>query len=269
MRWLRLFLLTGLGTLACTYNTYVVGGDGGASDADSGTPAPSINFFLQSVLAPPSGVGPGGCAFTSDPTQGTLSKGILDVEVVKSFSDTYEAEFLAGNQFAATGKLSNSQLDASRIVIQGAEVTVTDATGKQLASFMTLGSGFLNPSNGSTPGYGSFQLTIVDPATIDSLRAQLAFNERVTIVTHTQALGQTLGGQHVASNVFEFSITACKGCLIQFDTDNARTPIPNCYARAPVSAPGPSVCFYGQEDPSDCHVCIKDPFCLCGQATCK
>ena len=78
----------------------------------------------------------------------------------------------------------------------------------------------------------------------------------------------TLGGQHVASNVFEFSITACKGCLIQFDTDNARTPIPNCYARAPVSAPPASVCFYGQENPSDCHVCIKDPFCLCGKASC-
>jgi hypothetical protein len=78
---------------------------------------------------------------------------------------------------------------------------------------MTLGSGFLNPSYNGTPGYGSFQLTIVDPATIDALRAQLAFNERVTIVTHTQALGETLGGQKVASNVFEFSITACKGCL--------------------------------------------------------
>jgi hypothetical protein len=258
-----------LGALACTFNTYETSGDGGADAGDSGTPAPSIDFFLEAVLAPPEGPSSSGCIFTSDPTQPTLSKGILDVEVVKSFSDTYEAEFLAGNQFAAKSKPGTSETDASRIVIQGAKVTVTDASGKELADFMTLGSGFLDPSSGATPGYGSFELTIVDSATIDSLRAQLSFLERTTIVTHTQALGQTLGGQHVASNVFEYSITACRGCLIAFDTDPALKPIPNCYAAAPTSPSGSTVCFFGQDAPVDCHVCTKDPFCLCGAASCK
>ena len=113
------------------------------------------------------------------------------------------------------------------------------------------------------------QLTIVDPATVDALRAQLSFLERVVIVTRTQAFGQTLGGGRAASNVFEYSITACKGCLIEYDTDPTQTPVPNCFAAPPTSETGPTVCFVGQDSPVDCHVCsIQDPFCLCGQSSC-
>jgi hypothetical protein len=236
------------------------GGPGGSDvrDAPSGS---SFPFFLQSVFAVPLGVG-GGCVFTPDSTQPTISKGILDVEIVHLFKDSYEAVFLAGNQDQANAK------ETSRITVEGATVQVTDSTGKQLAAFMTLGSASLAAPNGTTPGYGVVELSIVDSATVATLRAQLAPLEKTTIVTHTQAFGTTFGGEHIVSNVFEFAITACRGCLVAFDTDPARLPQPNCDLPSPTSGPLPLACFYGQDVPIDCHECVKDPFCLCGKASC-
>ena len=138
----------------------------------------------------------------------------------------------------------------------------------QLAYYTTLGAGFLDPSNGTTPGYGPVEFTIVDPQTIDTLRKKLSWLERETIVTYTKAFGQTLGGDHVESNTFEFPITVCRGCLIQFDTDPTQPPVPNCYATAPTGGSGPTVCFFGQDATFDCHFCYSDPYCQCGQSAC-
>jgi hypothetical protein len=226
------------------------------------------SFFLQNVLAPPQGATSSGCFFTADPTQNELFVGILDVEAVASFADSYQAVFLAGDQLIPQGNQAQIQTETSRIVIQGAVVQVTDASNNQLAYYTTLGAGFLDPSNGTTPGYGPVEFTIVDPQTIDTLRAKLGWLERETIVTYTKAFGTTLGGDHVESNTFEFPITVCKGCLIQFDTDETQVPVPNCYATAPTGGSGPTVCFFGQDATFDCHFCYSDPYCQCGQAAC-
>src|SRR5579871_4702035 len=61
------------------------------------------SFFLQGVLAPPSGGSSSGCIFTSDPTQAMLPYGYLDVLAVQAFSDTYQAVILAGNQIVPQG----------------------------------------------------------------------------------------------------------------------------------------------------------------------
>jgi hypothetical protein len=224
------------------------------------------SLFLQDVLAPPSGGSASGCVFTTDPTQALLSVGYLDVEAISAFSDSYEAVFLAGNQIIPQGNQSQLQTETSRIVLQGAVVTVTDAAGAQLAYYTTLGAGFLDPSNGTTPGYGAVEFTIVDPKTIDSLRASLGWLERETIVTYTKAYGTTLGGDHVESNTFIFPITVCRGCLIAFDTDSSKPEQPNCEQAMSATTTGPTVCFYGQDEPIDCHTCLQDAYCRCGPA---
>jgi len=117
-------------------------------------------------------------------------------------------------------------------------------------------------------GYGDVEFTLVDPTTVALLQAQLAFNARETIITYTQALGKTLGGKDVTSNVFEYPITVCRGCLIRFDTDLSREPVPNCYASAVMSPGELAPCFYGQDVPVDCHFCLDDPFCVCGLQLC-
>jgi hypothetical protein len=224
------------------------------------------SLFLQDVLAPPTGGSSSGCVFTTDPTQASLSEGYLDVEAISAFSDSYEAVFLAGNQIIPQGNQAQLATETSRIEIQGAVVTVTDASGAQLAYYTTLGAGFANPSNGTTPGYGDVQFTIVDPKTIDTLRASLGWLERETIVTYTKAYGTTLGGDHVESNTFIFPITVCRGCLISFDTDVTKSPQPNCEMNVSAGATGPTVCFYGQDEPLDCHTCLSDAYCRCGSA---
>jgi hypothetical protein len=224
------------------------------------------SFFLQNVLAPPPGASSTGCFFTDDPTQDALFEGFLDVEAVASFSDSYQAVFLAGNQLISTANAAQLMTETDDIVIQGAVVTITDAANNQLNYYTTLGAGFAYAANGSTPGYGPVEFTIVDPQTIDALRNKLSWLERETIVTYTKAFGTTLGGDHVESNTFEYPITVCKGCLITYDTNPDELPIPNCFGPVPTGATGPTVCFFGQDASFDCHDCISDPYCLCGAA---
>jgi hypothetical protein len=230
------------------------------------------SFFLQDVLAPPTGSSTSGCVFTDDPTQALLSFGYLDVEAVEAFSNSYEAVFLAGNQIVPQGNQQQLQTETSRIVIQGAVVTITDASNNQLAYYTTLGAGFLNPSNGTTPGYGAVEFTIVDPATIARFRPggdhALQFLQRETIITYTKAYGTTLGGDHVESNTFVYSIEMCNGCLIGYDTDPAQVPTPNCLGGLPMSGTGPTACFFGQDVPIDCHDCLPNTYCLCAEASC-
>ncbi len=225
------------------------------------------SFFLQDILAPPQGAATSGCIFTTDPTQPFLSEPILDVEAIGSFGGTYEAVFLAGNQLIPTANQLQLMTETDRIAIQGAVVVITDANYNQLTTFTALGAGFLNPASGSTPGYGAVQFTIVDNATINQFKQKLGWLEREVIITYTKAFGQTLGGDHLESNTLEVPITVCRGCLIEFDTDPTMTPTPNCYGLAPTTSTQ-AICFYGQDEPFDCHFCASDPYCLCGQATC-
>jgi hypothetical protein len=240
----------------------------GAAILSSACAHDDSSFFLQGVLAPPEGSSTGGCMFTADPTQAQLFTGVLDVEAVKSFSDSYQGVFLAGDQLIPQGNQPLLMTETSRIEIQGAVVTVTDAAGGQLAYYTTYGAGFADPANGTTPGYGTVQFMMVDPATVDKLRSELGWLERETIVTYTKAFGTTLGGDHVESNTFQFPITVCRGCLINYDTDPTQTPSPNCYATASSTASTSALCFFGQDEPFDCHDCLPDPYCLCGEASC-
>jgi hypothetical protein len=217
------------------------------------------SFFLQGVLAPPQS-STNGCLFTDDPTQAEEPSGVLDVGV----TNEYFAEFLAGNQIIPQGNQDQLMTETSRIVIQGAVVRIVDlVTGAQLANYTDVESGFLNPSNGTTPGYGPVGFMIVDPDTAATLLTNpplMPFESRA-IVSYVKAFGTTLGGDYEETNTFGFKITACNGCLIQYTSLNP----PACDPNVAPSTTGPSLCYVGEDIPFDCHRCIGDPICLCGQ----
>jgi len=229
------------------------------------------SFFLDAVLAPPQGATTG-CVFTSDPTQPSFSFGVLDVAAEAVFANAYYAEFLAGNQLIPQANQELVMTETSRIIIQGAVVTITQADGTAIpgseSPYTAPGAGEVDPSNGGNPGYGPVEFEIVDASTITALSKQLALFERETILTYTKAFGTTLGGDHVESNTFEFPILVCNGCLIEFDTDTTREPQPNCFGPLPTTSGGQAPCYFGQDVSFDCHACnATSSVCECGQTT--
>ncbi len=220
------------------------------------------SFFLRSVLAPPQSASSSGCLFTADPTQPEEPSGVLDVGVTSA----YYAEFLAGNQITPQANQQQIMTETSRIIVQGAVVKILEEdTQAELADYTTYGTGSIDPANGTTPGYGPVGFMVVDPTTAATLLTKLEGLGHpfgyVNILTYVTAFGTTLGGDHVESNTFEFQITACNGCLIQYTTS---TPFPSCSGPAPTSS-GASLCYVGQDVPFDCHRCEGNPLCDCGQ----
>jgi hypothetical protein len=90
--------------------------DLGANDGGSGTNGGgSVGLLsLQAVLAPPQGH-TASCADSSDPTQPTLSSGVLDVEAESAFGNAYYAEFVVGS------RPGGGSVETSRVIMGGAK----------------------------------------------------------------------------------------------------------------------------------------------------
>jgi hypothetical protein len=220
------------------------------------------SFFIHGVLAPPQSASTSGCFFTQDPTQAELFSGVLDVGV----RSDYQAVMLVGNQIIPQGNQLQLMTETSHIEVQGAVVTVVDeATQAQLSYYTAIGSGFVDPSNGTSPGYAPVAFTIVDPTASATLLAELRPFEQRNIISYVKAFGTTLGGDYEETNTFGFQITACNGCLVQY---TSTMPAPFCNPAVAPSTTGPSFCFLGQDAPFDCHDCLGDPICDCGAETC-
>jgi hypothetical protein len=219
------------------------------------------SFFIHGVLAPPTSATMG-CVFTDDPTQAELFSGVLDVGV----TNEYEAVLLVGNQIVPQGNQLQLMTETSEISVQGAVVTVVDeATKAQLSYYTAVGSGFVNPSNGTTAGFAPVAFAIVDPTAAATLRSELQPFESRNIVSYVKAFGTTLGGDYEETNTFQFQITACNGCLVRY---TSTTPTIACNPDVMPSTTGEAFCFLGQDIAFDCHDCIQDPICSCGAETC-
>ncbi len=221
------------------------------------------SVFIAAVLFPPQSTGTSGCIYTSDPTQPILSQGTLDV----GLSDEYLAPMLIGNQIATQTSQTLQRTETSRVEIQGAIVRITDAVGNQLASYTTLTSTTVGPGSGTQPGYEPIFVTVLDPATATSLGGSLAPGASHRVITYTRVFGQTLGGEHVESNEFEYPITVCYGCLVQFPPANVNPldPQPNCNGAGAAGGGAASAapCFFGQDQPVDCSLCAYSNPAVC------
>ena len=226
------------------------------------------SLFVQDVLAPQFVTAGQACSFTSDPTQPFLSSGILDV----ALRTEYDPTFLVGNQLVSQSNSQQLQTETSIITIQGAVVRITDSAGNQLNTFTRLSSATVYPATGTTPGYAPITVTAVDPGTATNAVAGMAKGGSVRVVTYVQFFGQTLGGESVQSDDFEFPVDLCDGCLVLFsatdDNPSSAFPQPNCNLASAAAMSGtgstsslPSPCLIGQDYSTDCSQCLGTAVC--------
>ncbi|HXX66248.1 MAG TPA: hypothetical protein VEK07_03650 [Polyangiaceae bacterium] len=209
-------------------------------------------LFVYDVLAQPT-VTPGqSCTFTSSVTQPFINGGLLDIDL----SVSYEAEFLIGNQMIAQANPNAPKTETSFIQVQGAVVTIKDSTGSQvLAQYTDNSSVTVPPASGGTPGFAPVGITIVDANTVLKYGAN-----GLRVLTFTQFFGVTLGGQSVQSNVYEFPVDMCEGCLIDY-LNAPGYPLPNCVNSANVAAPMSEPCIPGQDLAISCLLCLDNTDC--------
>jgi hypothetical protein len=245
----------------------------GVAAASGGTPAcvhDDSTIFVSNVLAPQFVTAGMACTFTADPTQPTLPQGIRDV----ALAPEYTAEFLVGNQIVPAGNPNQPQTETSFVTIKGAVVRIVDSAGDQLNTYTANAATTIPPSSGTTPGYASLGVTIIDSGTAVSLAKTIASmnpNEALQVVSYVRFFGNTLGGDSVESNEFGFPVNICLGCLITFpsaedfvpETPTVGIPQPNCLNSAAASngASASEPCALGQDLPVDCSTCLRNPVC--------
>lgn len=217
-------------------------------------------IFIQSVLAPPL-VAPGTptCVYTADPTQETISSGKLDI----ALRQTYDAAFLLANQIVARGDPSAPQTETSFVNIKRAVVRITDSNGMVLNSYTRLVSAVIDPAQGTTPGYAAvFPVMIIDQGTVASL-GNLAFDDVRRLVVFIKFSGDTLGGQYVESDEFQFPVDVCNECLITFSTSDVSPACENvnCLGNASVTGQAPTVPCDLEDFNVDCQACLGSLAC--------
>jgi len=242
--------------IGCTLATGVVLTIASACVENKGT------LYVQGVMLPPIAMAGAACVFDPQPTAPLqLYQGILDI----AFSNTYVPVLLMANEMVQRGSSVQLRVETSRIQLQGATVRLTDATGAQITSFTALSGGFVNASDGNTPGYGAFAITVVDPDTVENvLRPQLMTRyASKRVIAYIKPYGQSLGGLHVEAGEFEWPVEVCNGCLVSFpvDAQDPLRPTPNCLNAGTGAASVAQPCFFGQDQIIDCRLCPNNPAC--------
>jgi hypothetical protein len=230
------------------------------------------SLFVQDVIYPTPAAQGQTCTYTADPNQTFLSHGKIDV----GFPTTgYQAEFLIGNQLVAESNSAQLATETSTININAAIITDTAADGTQLDQYTWLTGGSVYPSTGTVPGYAAIGAVIASPKAIAALAgAARASDGTETLITYTKFIGHTLGGTYIESNVFEYAIDVCYGCLVDYsEMDvlplcNTKTNLPvegvvNCLGASSTSTSGSTAfpCYPGQDTPIDCAACQGYPVC--------
>jgi hypothetical protein len=220
------------------------------------------SIFINGVLAPSvSGSSNGqACTYTADPTQMHITTGLLDVAVLRS----YDAVVLVGNQLIARASPEQGRTETNRVVIQGAIISVTDASGASLHDpFTRSAAATVDPSQGTQPGYTAIGVELLDHGIIDGIANSLSIRgDPVRSLIHVKMFGNTLGGDHVETNDFQFPVDLCRGCLVLFDAVS-----PSTGTCAPAAASGSSStkftpCRLGQDQPFSCSYCYTQPECI-------
>lgn len=251
----------------------VVGIAAGAVGMNSACAHDDSTIFIRNAIYPPASQGLGLCTYTNDPSQPKLNSGTLDT----AFTLFYSPAFLVGNQMTPRGNPDNTQTETSRVEIQGAIVRLTDVAGNELRpSFTRSAAGFLDPAIGGQPGYGTYQVLILDDAVTQSVRTQgtAAVGSGKTagslrVMAYIKFFGHTLGGIRVETNEFQFPIDVCYGCLVQFpqgvSSNLPGDPQPNCKnSGTGGSTSAASPCVLGQDQPIDCRICVDTHKDVCG-----
>jgi hypothetical protein len=189
------------------------------------------------------------CTASPDPGSTLQQNGVLDVAIRQQ----YTAALLVGNQLVQRGSADQIRTETARVTMQGAEVRVLNATGKQVDTFTIDGTGFVDPGNGGTPGYGVVFATLL-PTRI--ARDVIASRAETTYTVRVKVFGRTLGGKDIESNELSYPITVCYGCLIDYPGEADIT-----LGQAGYECGGSAEdiddkpCIAGQDGRVDCRLC--------------
>jgi hypothetical protein len=223
------------------------------------------SLLILGVLTPPQSSGSGGasiCLYTPNIIGPYLSFGTLDV----AFSEEYVPTLLLGNQLIPQGNAATDRIETNDVVIEGAIVRVTDATGATLDNYTAPGNGFLAPASGGTPGLGTYSAILVSPTASDAVRQSFGnqFGGTKRLVSYVKIIGHTTGGTHIESGEVGIPVNACNGCLVEFPSgsdDLAQTTQPNCAATASTGGTVTTPCVFGQDQYVDCRLCQGNLAC--------
>jgi hypothetical protein len=189
------------------------------------------------------------CVAEADPSAEMLAEGVLDTE----FRSSYVGALLVGNQLVRRGSKDQLRTETSRVRLEGAVVSVATAGGAAIRSFSTIGTGFVDPGDGTEPGYGIFYATLVPPQTG-------TVGEVVNVTV--RVYGTTLGGEQIESGDISFPIYICQDCLISYPADAADPTATGyvCSSNGETAIEPP--CNLGQDDLIDCRLCLDHTACV-------
>jgi hypothetical protein len=132
--------------------------------------------------------------------------------------------------------------------------------------FSTIESVMVGPVTGTTPGYSSLAVTIIDGATVSIMRSYFenlleisvakALTTTIELITYTQLNGTTLNGDAVMSNVFKLPVTIGYGSLVA-----NLTMAEGSYCLATPSDMAGSTCTPGQDMPAEVSYLAGLPLC--------
>jgi hypothetical protein len=211
----------------------------------------NASLFVNTVLQPPNPSG-GTCTYDGTPAAAFLSSGQVDA----ALSIAYTPVFLLGNQLIEQGNGTIPVPETARIEVQNAVVQVVDPrTGATIEDNTVLTDAFLNPAAGTSPSYSPIAVTIMDEAAIAHFTPANGSSSNVALVNVTFN-GVTLGNENVSSNVFQFPVQVCKGCLVGYPATAAKGYCAGDVPQASTAA----ACMLGQDQPVDCQSCSNLDF---------
>jgi hypothetical protein len=200
-------------------------------------------LFIKGVMKPDEGT----CTYRPDATSVLLLGGVLDT----AFGGSYMAGLLVGNQMKSQGNKDRNRTETSRILLEGAVVSLRRSNGGVISEFSAPGVGFVDPSSGDAAAFGVVSVLVVPDA------AEVV--GEAYVVADIQVYGHSLGGQEVESNVFSFPIDICDGCLVSFPQSSINPTTGECQATESTSGVLP--CYFGQDEIilcSDCAAAFPD-----------
>jgi hypothetical protein len=205
---------------------------GGCADNES-------MLFVRGVLAWP----PGQCIINPDPTSLVRLGGVLD----RAFRSNYVAPLLIGNQLTTRGDRDTLRTESSRITLRGAVVEVNDRQGNRLLHYTADGTGFVDPGEGSNPGFGIMSVELIPPTAV--------IPDNTDVIVGVRVFGDTLGGREVESSELTFPIFVCRGCLVSYPSIAIQPDTGACGGGEEPSGAPP--CVIGQDDAVDCRYCAE------------
>jgi hypothetical protein len=206
---------------------------GGCADNES-------MLFVRGVLAWP----PGQCVINPDPSSLIRLGGVLD----RAFRSNYIAPLLIGNQLTTRGDRDTLRTESSRVTLRGAVVEINDRQGNRIAHYTADGTGFVDPGESASPGYGIMSVELIPPALT-------ALPDNTDVIVGVRVFGDTLGGREIESSQLTFPIFVCRGCLVSYPAVAIQPDTGECGGSEEPSDPPP--CVVGQDDAVDCRYCAE------------